>query len=336
MKAIADELFQDSSIQLLEKGVAYEAEFFALRDGFVYVLTEAPASERRVMIVERPGQKVVFDCALHQRRDGVEVLKPLSVHQMGELRASERKKTGPSLRAVNIVSVKSVFDALSFADLKRDASLAGMMRDVRKLYPYARVIFQPGPHRMDQRSRALLRTGLVIFAPRMEDPSSWNEQGIPFPDYQQILRYGKPGSAVVSEITVPLQLRGVFQYGYLQVFGEKELAQKDIQILQGIAKKITSCLERAGYLPSDPGSCQILDVSTTGLAFLYPRTAAALRDFDRGEELVLDVLHGQTGLSLHAAIRVIQSVDDSYRIGVQFKSLNHEQSSRITEILKEV
>lgn len=335
MKAIADELFQESSIQLLEKGIAYEAEFFALRDGYVYLLTEAPVSERRVMIVERPGQKVVLDCVLHQRRDGVEVLKPLGLHQMSEMRKSERKRPGSELRAENIVLVKSIFEGLSFLDLDRTTLLVSMLRGIRRLYPLANIVLQPGPHRVDPRSRALQRSGLPIFAPRLDDAGDWSEKGISFLDYQKILSYGKPSQSVLSEISVPLLLRDVFHYGYLQVLSQKVLTEKDLQIIQGISVRVTDCLDNAGYFPPGEGSCQIIDLSTGGLGFLWPRSSATFRDFGRGEEVLLNLARLESKVALHASIRVIQSADDFYRIGVQFKNLTPGQCEELETMMAE-
>ncbi|MBE7437920.1 MAG: PilZ domain-containing protein [Spirochaetales bacterium] len=346
---VVDQLYMKGEVNLSLNGSLMAVTLTHLDGGritAVYAREVESAPERLLRLLTREHQMVLQCRVVARNSDRIEELEPFRLHLQnraarGERAAVPEKKV---LYVTGLVSLDSFIDRLSSINHKRDTIIEYCIDKLKQKYDFVRIELRRS-YRMEARMRLMDSLKKPIFAPDRTDADKWQlsarvafeEQFIGYGDYRSLDQYGNIPAGMQSEIDVPLSYRNIFLYGFIQVFSTHNLQADDYIFIERYARSLEKELESQGLLPSNPEKSPVVDLNLGGIGIMHPHNSSVLRDFQVGDEVIFD-LHfpRMPALAFPGVVANARSLEKAHRIGIQFKDLKEEQTSRLQATLREL
>lgn len=288
---------------------------------------------------------MLLECQVVERTaQGSEILKPLNLtlSQRGIRHEARVAVSGSSSEAgviLNAIPHAEFFRFNAATHPNRDPLMTQYTAALKNLFPGAetKIEFQRSL-RLSVRIKKLQELRLPIFAPRI----GFDRQGkdlelvaMPTGEHQQIVRADGLTTESGSEICEPLYYRGVFIFGFMQVYrAETALTLSQYHTLRQLARRFEADLDAKRCYPSNGERGKLVDISHGGAGFIYPMQRNLLSPVGRGESIVFDAqLTTDDRTTFSARVASTTAQETGKRYGVEFEWLSEENERVLKKVL---
>lgn len=338
VNTLLEKLFLKVPVQVQDRDGLFPAKIRKTDSGIV-IVHNRPDNPVRLLSINHGQNQLFLECRVKMRRaDGIEFVEPTRIHIRKQIRRQERVQLSGAGSKVpwvsDAITMKSIPEALSGFNQRRDALFKGYENALKQQYPYVEVVFRK-TFRMDVRMRTISNVNRSIFVPVKSAPNSIDAAHfVPFEEVKKIYQFEKIPEEMNSEISIPLWFRKQYLLGYIKILSPETLHREDYEKVEKIVKSLEAEFEAGSYVHQNRERAPVVDLNYSGVGFMHPHNASAIRGFLPGEHILFDIHFpaGKTAAFI-GVIRNIKSLEKAHRMGVEFDSVSDEQRELIQEYI---
>lgn len=332
---IAEKVFSKLPVQLLDKSGTYPVKVNRYAENCLYIVHNQPEAPTRFLTINQGDNKMFLECLVEGRSpEGEEIVRPTRLHLKRQVRAEARVSVQAAENRVawitDLITLKTIPDSLSAFNNQRDQLINAYQEELKRLYGGAEILFRK-TFRMDVRMRVMSNLKRPIFVPSRMNPASIDAtRFVTYEEYRKIIQYDHLADTVVAEVTEPLIYKGLYMYGYIRVYSDRDLGMDEYEKVAQVARDFEMEFISHDFLPVNPEKSVVVDINLSGVGFMHPHNPAVIRNFMPGEHIIFNLnFPGNKIVPFTAIIRNMKSFEKAHRIGVEFENLTLEQKDAL-------
>lgn len=311
------------------------------------VVHQLPADVGRTLLLVKDDNSMMLECTVVERTArGTEILKPmrLFISKRGVRHENRTAVEGGVVNGDLVGQVRHVIPHSEFYRVNassssiRDGLFAQYKKAIREIIPAVQVTIElQRANRQTVRLKKLCDFNLPIFAPVMSRQRNGDEQSVvamPHSEYEQVMRSDGLPADFIGEICEPLRYREALIIGYFQVLSLHEaLTVKQYHSVRQLTRRLEQELYARHCFPENPIAGKILDVSPSGIGFVYSSQRNLLSPAGVGDKIVCEAHFAADNITtLSAKIMNMASLENGKRYGVEFEHISEEAQAALKRV----
>jgi hypothetical protein len=339
LRQIIERLFLRLPVQLKEKDGFHPVKIASFENGIITITHDREEAPIRLIHLNHNNNSMFLECAVQERADSQEKLKPLKLHLRRQIRKEARIEVPDrtKLTVSNLLTLRVFPEAFTVSDEKRDRLTAAYKAELKKKFDDANIVFRLTV-RLDYKMRILNTFRKPIYVPDNVNPTAVDQSiFLPYNEYLKLSQYDKLPEVYVAEITEPLLYRNIFLLGYIRVVSSQHLTHEDYEIVKAIGAEFMKNMEVYGIIPKNREICPVIDITHAGIGCMHPHVPSMIRNFMPGEHVIFNInFPDDPGRVFTGVIKNMKSLEKAHRLGIQFENLYPEQTEVLDAALSRI
>lgn len=341
---ITEKLFAKLPIHIIENNQKNSVRALGYTHPYLEIMHQMPPASVRTLLLLKDDHSMMLECSVNERTErGTEIVKPLRLFlSKREIRHENRVGVAAALvgQIRNAIVPQEFYRMNAESNPTRDAlckryaaALSGVISDAK-----ISIELQKNA-RPSVRMKKLQDFNLPIFAPDMMRERQGDEQTVvamPYSEYVQVMRAdGLPGD-FMGEICEPIRYRDAFIVGYVQVLSWRvELSVMQYHSTRQLVRRLEKDLEQKRCFPENTVTAKILDVSHSGIGFLYTGPRASITSAGIGDRLIFDAHFAADNMATFCGkIMNVASLENGRRYGIELENLSEAGQKALSLVIE--
>jgi hypothetical protein len=330
---ITEKLFCRLPIRLIDNNQKVAARALAYKHPHFEIEHRLPPANGRTLLLEKDDQSMMLECSVQGKTaTGTEVLKPLRLYITKRgVRHENRMSLGETGAfagvVIHCIPHGEFYKTSAATNAARDALITQYIAALKGLIPDVLIKIELQRHnRLSVRMKKIQDFNLPVFAPVMERERQGDDlalSAIPYSEYAQVMRSdGLPGD-YIGEICEPLRYRDAFVIGYVQVLTRNPANISQYHSVRQLTRRLEKDLEARNAFPKNPITGKIVDLSFSGIGFLYTAQRNLMSGVSQGDKIVFDARFTPENTSTFSGrVMNISAQENAMRYGLEIENIS--------------
>jgi hypothetical protein len=342
---ITERLFARLPIHIVENNQKNAARALGYAHPHLEIWHQLPPGPSRTLLLVKDDHSMMLECSVISRSErGTELVKPLRLFLSKRgIRHENRITVGGNELAGqvrNAIPHTEFYRVNAGTNPVRDKLFSQYATALKGLIPETVVKIElQKSNRLSVRMKKLQDFNLPTFAPDMMRQRQGDEQSViamPHNELEQVLRAdGLPGD-FIGEICEPLRYRDTLIIGYVHVLSQRApLAVANYHSVRQLVRRLERDMDQKRCFPENPITGKILDVSHSGIGFLYTGQRSLLSSAGVGDKIVFDAHFSADNIATFSGkIMNMTSLENGRRYGIEFEHVSENAQKALARMIE--
>lgn len=341
---ITEKLFAKLPIHIVESNQKNPVRALGYAHPHLEIMHQMKPAPVRTLLLLKDDHSMMLECSVSERTErGTELVKPLRLFlSKREIRHENRVGITAALAGQirNAILPQEFYRVNTDGNPARDALFSRYAAALSGLIADAKISIELQKNvRPSVRMKKLLDFNLPIFAPDMMRQREGDEQSViamPYSEYVQVMRAdGLPGD-FMGEICEPIRYREAFIIGYVQVLSlHAELSVMQYHSTRQLVRRLEKDLEQKRCFPENAVSAKIVDVSHSGIGFLYTGPRANITAAAVGDRIIFDAHFAADNMATFCGkVMNVTSLENGRRYGIEFEHVSEAGQKALSRVIE--
>jgi hypothetical protein len=342
---ITERLFARLPIHIVENNQKNAVRALGYSHPHLEIFHQLPPGPSRTLLLVKDDHSMMLECSVVSRSErGTEFVKPLRLFlsKRGIRHENRVAVSGSDLagQVRNVIPHPEFYRVNAMSNPARDQLFSQYATALRGLIPETVVKIElQKTNRLSVRMKKLQDFNLPTFAPDMMRQRQGDEQSViamPHSELEQVLRAdGLPGD-FMGEICEPLRYRDAFIVGYVQVLSTRApLTVQQYHSVRQLVRRLERDLDQKRCFPENPITGKILDISHSGIGFLYTGQRNILSSAGVADKIVFDAHFSVENIATFSGrIMNMTSLENGRRYGIEFEHVSESGQKALRQMIE--